>query len=95
MKPICVKCQRFYRIKKGGISFIEAMPANGSHPKPGTSEPENWKPYKLWHADLWECQGCGHQQISGCGFEPISEHYKPEFAKQVQQWQPMVQVNDC
>ena len=26
MKPICVPCQRFYRPKKNGFMFIEAMP---------------------------------------------------------------------
>lgn len=26
MKPICVTCQRFYRMSKSGFYFIEAMP---------------------------------------------------------------------
>lgn len=92
MKPICVKCQRFYRPKHTGYRFIEGMPTeNGA--KPGTQEPEKWKPYKTWIGDLWECLGCGHQTIVGVGSHPTSEHYLPDF----QQWLAgaSLQVNDC
>jgi hypothetical protein len=33
LKPICVKCQRFYRPSRNGVWFLEGMPThNGAHP---------------------------------------------------------------
>lgn len=94
MKPICVRCQRFYRPKKTGLAFIEAMPKQNKA-EPGTSQPELWKPYKLWRGDLWECQGCGHQAISGVGWAPVSEHYLPEFTDKCTAYNAEIQINDC
>lgn len=94
MKPICVQCSRFYRIKKTGVSFIEGMP-NGNDAEPGNDEPERWRPYKLWHGDLYECPDCGARTISGVGQAPISEHYMPDFDKLCDRFEPMMQVNDC
>jgi hypothetical protein len=79
---------------KSGISFIEAMPkTNGA--KPGMIEPENWQPYKLWAADLYECPDCKSRIISGVGQGPVSEHYKDDFAETVKLCNPIVTVNDC
>lgn len=94
MKPICVKCQRFYRPKKPGYFFIEAMPTeNGA--SPGTAEPEKWKPNKLWCGDLWVCHGCGSEVVSGVGQDPVAEHYQPEFHPRIEAFQAKLQVNDC
>lgn len=95
MKPICVPCQRFYRPKKNGFAFIEAMPKTNDRPPPGTAAPDQWEPYKLWMGDLWECQGCGHQLVSGVGFNRIAEHYEPDFAEAVKAYAPTLTVNDC
>jgi hypothetical protein len=95
LKPICVKCQRFYRPKKNGYGFIEAMPIGGFSAPAGTSCPELWTPYKLWRGDLWECQGCGHELVSGVANQPISEHYKPDFKMAVETFSNGLQVNDC
>lgn len=96
MKPICVECQRFYRAKKNGFYFIEAMPKNGAKPEPGTSEADKWTPYKVWVGDLWECQGCGHQIVSGVGQGPVAEHYQPDFVETVARLGALqLQVNDC
>lgn len=92
MKPICVPCQRFYRVKQNGFMFIEAMPIT-TPTKPGTAEPEKWKPYKLWRGDLWECPTCGHQTVSGVAFQPVSEHYLPDFAAEAKA--SKLTVNDC
>jgi hypothetical protein len=83
MKPICVKCQRFYRPKCNGIAFVENMPM-------GRAEP-----YKLWVGDLWECLGCGHELISGVGSQPVSEHYKADFKETVTSYKPEITINDC
>lgn len=103
MKPICVSCHRFYRPKHNGYFFIEGMPtevpACGTMDRhtavPGLAEAKFWKPYKLWSGDLWECQGCGHQIISGVGKEPIAEHYQPDFADNMKAYDARIQINDC
>jgi hypothetical protein len=97
MKPICVGCQRFYRLKISGFHFTEAMPTSGETPAtPGTAEPERWQPYKLWVGDLWRCQGCGHLLVSGVAMLPISEHYQDDFAELSLMAQfRQLQVNDC
>jgi hypothetical protein len=97
MKPICVPCQRFMRMKRSGYYFIEAMPANGvTRPAPGRAEPHNWRPYKVWSGDLWGCPDCGVTIISGVGLQPIDEHYRPTFAATVKDTgADRFQVNDC
>lgn len=96
MKPVCVTCQRFFRPKKNGTSFVEGKPAPGVvNAVPGTARPEDWKPYKLWLGDRWACDGCGAQIIVGVGFQPVCEHYKPDFADAVASFRPALQVNDC
>src|SRR5436190_24294052 len=94
LKPICVKCQQFYHPKKTGISFIEGMPIESRAPS-GTERPDLWKPYKLWRGDLYECEGCHHQIISGFAQTPVSEHYMPDFQEQVQKFNATLQINDC
>jgi len=94
MKPICVQCQRFYRPKKNGFTFIEGMPRQGN-PIPGTLQSDQWVPYKIWRGDLWECQGCGHQIISGTGLTPVMEHYELEFDAFLTLHGITYQVNDC
>lgn len=96
MKPICVPCQRFYRPSKNGVFFVEGMP-DGNDVRPGLDEPGKWSPYKLWSGDEWECRGCGSTIIVGCGREPISEHYKPDFAEDVASFcgSKPLQINDC
>lgn len=97
MKPICVKCQRFYRPRKNGYMFIEGMPkVNGA--LPGLAEPEAWQPYKLWRGDLWKCDGCEHLIIAGVAREPFDEHYTGSFKTNValvETEQPLIQINDC
>lgn len=98
MKPICVPCQRFFRMKKSGFYFIEGMPKAGGprHVEPGTSMAEHWTPYKVWAGDRWECEGCGAVILSGFGRYPIAEHYKDGFADTVQRLSAdQFQVNDC
>ena len=95
MKPVCVKCQRFYRMKKSGFYFIEAMPIENKA-LPGTQEPEKWTPYKVWAGDKWQCEGCGHELLSGFGREAIVEHYQSDFQQVVENLHAdQLQVNDC
>jgi hypothetical protein len=95
MKPVCVPCQRFFRPRKNGFYFIEAMPRTG-RPLPGTQEPEGWTPYKLWAGDLYECEGCGAEIVVGTPPSPIAEHYQPDFDALVERLGArQLQVNDC
>ena len=95
MKPICVPCQRFFRVKKTGFYFIEGMPlANDA--EPGTSEPNRWKPYKVWSGDRWECDGCGAVIISGVGHNPLAWQHEERFEELIQRLgADQFQVNDC
>lgn len=95
MKPICVPCQRFFRPKKNGFYFIEGMPTE-NRALAGTSEPEKWKPYKVWSGDLWRCQGCGATIVVGTGHNPLAEHYQDDFDQKVASYgAAQLQVNDC
>lgn len=94
LKPICVRCQRFYRLIKAGVGTLEQMPIV-SGAQPGTATPEQWKPYKLWLADLWECKGCGHQIVSGSGLGPVSHHFYIDFEASLKTYGKDVIVNDC
>jgi uncharacterized protein CbrC (UPF0167 family) len=94
LKPICVPCQRFFRPKKNAVNFIEGMP-DGRDAYPGTSEPERWKPYKLWQGDEWICHGCDAVIIVGTGQSPIAEHYQADFAAKAKERNATFQVNDC
>ena len=95
LKPICVKCQRFYRPHHNGRRFIEGMPREGvTDAPPGTSHPERWKPYKVWIGDEWICHGCGHLLIVGVPLTPLAEHYQDDFPRAVAA-SNYLQVNDC
>lgn len=95
MKPVCVPCQRFFRVKKTGFYFIEGMPSSNDAP-PGTAAPEKWRPYKVWVSDQWECEGCGTQILSGFGSGPIAEHWETKFGETVKALgADQLQVNDC
>jgi hypothetical protein len=91
-KPACVKCKRFYRPKKNGARALEQMPTvDGA--KPGTQDEDLWAPYKIWHADLWQCEGCGHELIVGYGRLPEYEHHHPEMDLAL--LLPHHKINDC
>lgn len=99
-KPVCVKCQCFYRPEKNGFCFIEGKPDGlGNLPNEeirGTRLPEAWTPYKLWMSDKWKCPDCGHEILTGFGACPISEHYLPDFEAKVALTKgDQLQVNDC
>lgn len=94
-KPACVPCQRFFRPKRNGQRVLEGMPVGQDVP-PGTADPDRWHPYKLWVADLWECEGCGAQIVSGYGREPQAERHHDGFDHLLEVYAlTLVRVNDC
>ena len=100
MKPVCVPCQRFYRIKKNGYYFIEGMPhgdLENDIPWDGKSGKDSvgWIPYKLWVGDLWECPDCKAQIVTGVTKNRIAEHYEVTFTQQIQHCNPQLFVKDC
>lgn len=70
IKPVCVGCERFMRMKKSGFYFTEGCQPKGS---------SDWQPYKVWAGDLWECPTCNHQTIAGTGMFPVAERHMPDF----------------
>jgi hypothetical protein len=97
MKPVCVKCRRFYRMKKQGFYFEEGMPGPGATKREDqpSGTLDGWQSYKLWASDLWWCPGCGHEILSGFGREPISEHYKDDYASMCTGLAVTLRVDDC
>jgi hypothetical protein len=94
LKPICVTCGTFFKPAKSGI-YVQEMKPKREGAVAGKLFAEDWAPYKLWQADLYECRSCGMQIVVGSGLQPISEHYKPEYEEMVKAIPPEVEVYDC
>ena len=43
---------------------------------------EDGGPYKLWDADLYVCEGCGAEVVTGFARYPFAEHWQPDYAAQ-------------
>lgn len=111
MKPVCVPCGLFFRMKKQGFYFEEGMPGPGAAdrlvvkrdddpPFDGTTRVlpgplHGWQSYKLWVGDLWECRGCGAQILAGFGQGPLSEHYKPDYQATRERLGVTLRIDDC
>ena len=95
MKPICVKCHRFYRPLKNGVYFREGMPVGGAHVEPGLAQNDLWTDYKLWSGDLWHCLGCGNQIIVGVGAQPLAVQHESDYPEWVARTKAQFRVNDC
>jgi hypothetical protein len=54
-----------------------------------------WEPYKLWQADKYQCEGCGHEIVVGFGRQPIRERHHEDFDQAVRSFKAEYQVNDC
>lgn len=94
MKPVCVRCHRFFKMVKSGFYLIEGKPTE-LPAEPGVVAPDKWEPYKLWAGDLWRCPGCGAEILSGFGFHSVAEHFEPDFKEQLEKFGATFQVNDC
>lgn len=96
---ICLKCRMFYRVKRSGVNVEELLPTGKSQPDVELREEKVnttvWAPYKLWKADLLECPGCGNQVLGGFPFEPMSEHYKPDYSVMLEHYPPDYRIPDC
>jgi hypothetical protein len=93
-KPICVKCQRFYRPQRNAVPVIEGMPTHNLA-LPGTREPQSWRPYKIWSADQWHCEGCGHEIVVGFGLNPRAIQHEQGFKLVLDKLVEPIVVNDC
>lgn len=91
-KPACVACQRFLRPLRNGVRVLETKPTV-SGAKPGKSEDHLWDPYKLWQADLWHCEGCGVEIVTGWGQNPEMQDYR-DTASSMREAADHI-VNDC
>lgn len=77
---VCANCNRQMRPKKNGTAFVEMAED---------------RPYKLWMADLWECQDCGAQVLHTNNLQhPLAEHYQPDFAEKVASYNPQFQSKE-
>lgn len=62
--PVCVKCRVVMRIKKTGAD-VEMM----------FGGEDSAKGYQIWSADIFSCQTCGSEVLSGFGPKPVADHY--------------------
>ena len=58
-------CGRFMRVKRNSVTVEELL--------------ETGEPYKLWDADLYVCDDCGAEVITGFGRAPLAEHWQPDY----------------
>jgi hypothetical protein len=71
---ICASCNRAMRPKKNGVPFVEMA---------------DDRPYKLWMADLWECQDCKATVLHvGEAQQPIAQHFEVDFKAKINHYQP-------
>ena len=76
---VCVKCSRQMRPKQNGVEVTDLLRRVDEFGN------EDYRPYKVWQSDLWECQDCGqvvaHIADVAIRFpqQPIAEHYQPGF----------------
>ena len=59
-------CGRLMRVKRNSVTVEELL--------------QDGAPYKLWDADLFFCENCQHEVITGFGRGPLAEHYEPTYA---------------
>ena len=77
---VCAKCNRAMRPKKNGVAFVELA---------------DDKPYKLWDADLWECQDCGAQVLYTAPLQsPMAEHFQPGFDAKLKTYAPKYKAKE-
>lgn len=95
LKPVCIRCHTFFKIKKSGLTIIEGMPwGSGAAPR-GLNAPDRWRPYKLWKVDLWSCQSCGFEIYYGSGMKAFRLQHEDDFKEQIELNNATFQVNDC
>lgn len=110
LKPVCVKCQCFYRPEHNGHFFTEMMPTGEQRvdldnideairteeDRRGTKAPHLWQPYKLWVGDLWKCPDCAHEIVVGVIGGPVAERHTPHFDSLIERYGGnQLKVNDC
>ena len=93
MRPICIPCQRFFKVIKNDYYFTEGCPATrGTNPE--IADKGHWKPYRIWAGDQYKCPGCGAEIVSGIGHGPLGEKHDLDFkAKHTSLGADRLQVN--
>jgi len=70
MKPICIKCEREYKMEDH--CYVAEMFR------------KNKEIYKIWSADLWSCPVCGHKIVSGFADKPGMEHWNGDCEAEIE-----------
>lgn len=68
MRPVCVNCRRSMERIESGVVVIEMAIALAG-------------PYKIWHADLFECPSCEAKVVHDFGDRPTSWHGYEHFER--------------
>ena len=68
--PVCIKCQVNMRPHFNGTYLIDMA-----------FDPP--KPYKIWSADIWDCQNCNYKIVKGFS-NGYDEHFQEGFSEKLQ-----------
>lgn len=63
---VCAECGMHMRCRKNEVYVIEMA---------------TFGPAAIWYADLWECEACKREIVTGFGQRQIVEHYEDKFAQ--------------
>ena len=69
-RAVCSKCQTEFRPEDIGVIVFEM-----------SGERFEAKDYKIWHADLYKCPGCGVEVVIRFADRPLAEHFQDDFEK--------------
>lgn len=69
---ICIPCSRRMTAKKNGVAVIEYF--DMSHKEA----------YKIWSADLFQCDDCGLTAVNGFSPQPYAEEFHSNFLEEVE-----------
>lgn len=75
LRPVCVKCQKEYKVQECGVALVEYFKRDGE-----------LKPYKFYFVDLWVCPVCGHQILGGHGNPEARDHEKERMEELIATW---------
>lgn len=74
IRPLCVKCEVEFAVKKNSQSALLTLDKEGN------------KPFELYNCDVWECPICGFQIVGGFGQNPVAVHFTDDFENRFKNW---------
>lgn len=70
--PICIDCHRRMQCIKNGVIVMQ--------------QDENREPMYFQHADMYECNSCGHRTVSGFSVGFYTRNQTDSFNEEKERW---------